>query len=258
MARARGRPSEQESLRIAREPLLDELTIACAASHHALMLPTAERSRELEDSFFRVAAALEGFFTDWFVRCLSFDSSQFAFTSEVRAEAQALNDLARWAPANRLWKRKNRTPQVHVSIPVELRPTQTEAAAYLGWSDSTKSFRGASELEDLASDFLVARFSARVAGLSVAQKQVIDATIAVRNVLAHRSVRGVTLMNNALADGRLSVGLRRSARRVSSDGVGNYMRAEAAGSPRFHAYFAQLEVIAYALAPGLPQGPVCP
>lgn len=117
MARPRGRPTETESLRIAREPLIHELTTACASCRAALALPTRECNREVEDAFFRVAASLEGFISDWFVRCLSFDTGQFVATYERRAENQALAELGRWLPATRLWGRRGRAPAVGVTIP---------------------------------------------------------------------------------------------------------------------------------------------
>jgi hypothetical protein len=218
----------------------------------------AERNRQIEDCFFRVAAALEGFLTDWFIRCLSFETTQFEATFRRRAENQAFQDLRRWDPAHRLWGRKARSPIVHVSIPIDLRVSQTEAAAYLGWGEGTRFFKGARELEELASDFLVARFSSRIASLSDAQKRVIDATIAVRNVLAHRSPRAVTAMNQALTAGALPAPLRRTGNRVSARGVGAYLRADAGGRPRCRIYIEDLAGIARALAPGGPAVVICP
>ena len=259
MARPRGRPTEQESLRIARDPLLEELRTACAGCRAALVLPTIrERNREVEDNFFRVAAAFEGFLSDWFVRCLSFDASQFRATYESRAANYASNGLQTWEPGQRLWRNAGRTVSVAVSVPVDRQLTQTEASNYLGWQGGTRSFSGAADLEGDATDFLAARFSSRVASLSNAQKQVIDSTIAIRNVLAHRSPRGVTAMNQALADGRLPAALRRGARGVRATGVGAYLRADAAGHRRFRTYFVELEQIGYVLAPGMAAPAVCP
>ena len=258
MPRRRGRPTEPESLRIAREPLIAELQLACAASHAALALPPGDRNRELEDLFFRASASLEGFLTDWFVRCLSFDTSQFVDAFERRAENQALRDLGRWQPANRLWGRKKRKPVVSVAIPLDNRLSQTEASAYLGWGGSTHSFRDAGELQKDATQYLALRFSNRVAQLTNGQKRVLDGVIKIRNLLAHRSARGVTEMNQALAHAQLFSGLRRGAHSVSATGVGNYLRAVHTGQPRFHLYYEEMGKITYALAPGAPTPPICP
>lgn len=258
MARPRGRPTEQESLRVAREPLIAELRVACAASHGALAFPSAERNRELEDSFFRASASLEGFLSDWFVRCLSFNTTRFVETFERRGENQAAQDLGRWAPANRLWARKNRTPVVQLNIPIALRLSFTDAREYLGWRDRTHSFRDSGELQGDSAEYLVQRFANRVAQLPEAQKRLLDAVIKIRNVLAHRSQRGATEMNQALADADLPAGLRRGVRAVRATGVGNYLRTDTNGDPRFHVYYAGLAEVACALAPGSPTPVICP
>jgi hypothetical protein len=120
MARPRGRPSENVSLLISREPLIEELQAACRAGHLALAMHAAERNRQLEDTFFRAAASLEGFLSDWFVRCLSFDADRFGETFELRAQNHATDALNAWNPSSRLWKRRGRQPFVTVGLPNRL------------------------------------------------------------------------------------------------------------------------------------------
>jgi hypothetical protein len=225
-----------------------------------LSLPTAAaQNRQIEDAFFRAAASLEAFLTEWIVRCLASDSSTFAADCEARATNHASGELARWPPAQRLWLRRNRVPTIQVAIPIDRRLSQVEAAAFLGWNDATRSFANARELEELASDYLIPRHAARIHGLSNARKRLLDVTFGIRNVLAHRSSRSVTEMNRRLTASALRTSLQRTGNRVTATGVGFYLRSDGgAGEPRFVAYYEELAEIAYVLAPGGPRTAICP
>jgi len=72
---------------------------------------------------------------------------------------------------------------------------------------------------------------------------ILDATIAIRNVIAHRSDRAAAHMNAELASTKLPRHLRRGERRVSASKVGYHLQANAGGRPRFEWYFEELTLI---------------
>jgi hypothetical protein len=100
---------------------------------------------------------------------------------------------------------------------------------------------------------------ARATGsLNTADDAVVDATIAIRNVLAHRSKRSEERLAEALRSPTLPAALR-VQQKVTATGVGRYLRAQSGGHPRFRWYFERLASIANKLAPyrGRPRT-ICP
>jgi hypothetical protein len=135
-----------------------------------------------------------------------------------------------------------------------------EAQSVLGWGDGTYSFRNSLDVIEKASRYLSQRYSNRLVQLPAADKSLLDAVIKIRNVLAHRSQRGVSEMNVALADSHLPASIRRGSNRsVRRDGIARYLGAlqQQPDVPRFHLYFEGLARIAYALAPGGSAQPIC-
>jgi hypothetical protein len=131
-----------------------------------------------------------------------------------------------------------------------------EAQSVLGWGDGTYSFRNSQDVVEKANNCLAQRHSNRIIQLSAADKSLLDAVIKIRNVLAHRSQRGVSDMNAALIDSHLPSSLQRgSSRSVRS--IARYLGAMQQDFPRFHLYFDGLAQIAYALAPGGSTRPIC-
>jgi len=86
MPHRRGRPTPQQSLAVAKGPFIDTLVGAAATARDGLTRGAAdERDRQVEDAFFRAAAALETFLSEWLVRCMSFDATTFRAFYETRA-----------------------------------------------------------------------------------------------------------------------------------------------------------------------------
>jgi hypothetical protein len=166
--------------------------------------------------------------------------------------------LDHWLPSKRLWKDPGRVPTITVRIPIRLRVSMSDASDYLGWFDGTHSFQTAGDLQSDATQFLAFRFADRIASLSSADKRLIDAVIKIRNVLAHRSSRGVRDMNGVLADPDLAVSLQRGPKRVRTSGIPRYLRAGYGGDPRFHDYYQGLAAVAAILSPGAPAPSICP
>ncbi len=257
MPRARGRPTETEALLVAKDPFIKERQDSCLAARRA---GTAdERSRSAEDAFFRAAAALEAFLSEWVIRCVSFDSTKLRGTYEAKAANEAQSLLWReWEPSSRLWTSTSQ-PTINVSIALSKKHALEQTVRLLGRDDDNLSFTGAAAFKQTANELLIEKYAKRARTLAQRNDRVLDATIAIRNVIAHRSQRALTRMNQCLGSTHLPQGLRRMTA-VSSSGVGYYLRTEGtAGRPRFEVFFDELAEIAHILArkPG-PRPVICP
>jgi hypothetical protein len=251
MPRRRGRPTPQQSLAVAKGPFIDTLVGAAATARDGLTREAAdERDRQVEDAFFRAAAALETFLSEWLVRCVSFNATTFRANYEARAANAARQALdASFEPSGRLWRRRGATVTVEVAIPIAKKHSLDETRALLGALDDNVPIRDTEALVRTARDFLPERYARRARNLGRHHAGILDATIAIRNVIAHRSDRAASLMNDRLASTRLPRHLRRGERRVSASKVGYHLQANAGGRPRFEWYFEELAAVAHALAP---------
>jgi hypothetical protein len=248
--RTRGRPTPQRALGVAKDPFIAELVAACSTARNALDLPAQERDRIVEDAFFRAAAALEAFLSEWLVRCLSFDATAFQSTYESKAANWAADQLnSGWEPSERLWKGRGRNVAVRVRIPIAMKHSLEETRMLLGAVDDNVTIRRTGDLVRLAREYLVDPYARRPQNLGPQHSAVLDSTVAIRNVLAHRSMRATEQMNQCLRSSNLPAGLRRQQRAVSSTGVGYYLQATAADRPRFERYLESLAEIGHRLAP---------
>jgi FAD/FMN-containing dehydrogenase len=258
MPRARGRPTEQQSLLVAKEPFIAALRAACTASRRPGS--AAERSVLAEDAFFRAAASLERFLSQWVVRCVSFDSSSFRDHVAERAANAAADALWRdWAPADRFWIGRDDVV-VSVDLPIERKNALTRAAALLGWEDGNLPIARLRDFTNEARDILPAKYANRVIAFGPQRERLVDATFAIRNVIAHGSERSVTAMNQTLSSRQLPTGLQRGSRRITAAGVGRYLRSDGTpGRPRLEIFLDELAEVAHALAPRRGRKPViCP
>jgi hypothetical protein len=248
--RARGRPTPQQALGVAKDPFIDELIAACSTARNALGLPAQERDRVVEDAYFRAAAALETFLSEWLVRCLSFDATAFRATYASRAANWAASELnSRWEPSERLWKERGRSVAIAVEVPMSKKHSLQETRTLLGAVDDNLTIRSTEDLVRLARDYLVDPYARRPGNLGPQRSAVLDATVAIRNVLVHRSARATEQMNRCLRSSNLPSRLRRQQRAVSSSGVGYYLQATVAGRTRFELYLELLAEISHRLAP---------
>jgi hypothetical protein len=78
--------------------------------------------------------------------------------------------------------------------------------------------------------------------------EIIDAALAIRNVLAHRSAQAVRIMNERVADFPTYPALRKQS--MSKDGIGTYLAAATpGGAARLLVFKTELERIAQVLVP---------
>jgi hypothetical protein len=177
----------------------------------------ANRRRVLEDALIRLAVTWEVFRSDWFIACMNRDSSEMK-RAVTKAVEQQLNKGV--GPSVGALK----SGWVQVVVPPH--PTLEDIAAGLDPNNYNlslpKSIRNDGGL-------LAPQHQARVQRLSSADDQLLDALIALRNTLAHRSISSVDRMNTAIAniDRRVDPGLATpsGSRRIRLDGVGRYLGA---------------------------------
>lgn len=259
--RRQGRPTERESLGIAKTPFIEELIAACVTARAAAERPVRERDRQVEDAFFRAAAALQTFLSEWLVRTLSFDAAYFRSVHEQRAANWATSQLssAAYPPKERLWTTA-RPAVVEVHLPIPRKLTLEEAARLLGAEADHVAIRNTAELVTRAKECLPDKYARRARELGRTNSAILDATIAVRNVLAHRSPRAAAAMNAQFELAAMPKALRRTGqRKVRTGGVGQYLVTHGGAAPRFETYLTGLADVAHCLAPTPGRNPtICP
>jgi len=257
----RGRPTKARELYLAKDPFLKALQDACHVAARARDLPPNERERQLEDAFFRAAVALETFLSDWVARCLHFDTSRLAARAKQEAGQHVLDELSGgWAPENQILGKTlaEYPPVASMSMTMPESVAVQKARQLFGVADTNRSFAGAADFKELVGRFLADPKASAASSLTAADDAVLDATIAIRNVLAHRSKRSEQRLAQTLCSGKLPEQLR-VQQRVTAAGVGRYLRVERGGEARFRHYFERLANVAKTLAPyrGRPRT-ICP
>jgi hypothetical protein len=254
MARPRGRPSRQRVLLVAKLPFLDELTASCEACERAQDLAAAQRNRQVEDSFFRAAVALETFLSEWLVRCLSFDASHLHTGAE--------KEFADWlkSQVNSLGGPKGRRYQAYLkrhssSLSIPKRPSLSEALTLFGSGGDVVGVTGSRDLEKKARDNLISICAIRAAQLTARQRAFLDSTKKVRNALAHSSTGAVSTMNAALRNGNLPADVRRGTNGITRSGIGTYLSGKPNSQRRYAIFFDELAQISHGLcrSPGRPR-----
>lgn len=256
-----GRPNKRRELWLAKDPFLKVLQDACHLSHGSRGLPVADQERQLEDSFFRAAVALETFLGDWFARCLHFDTSRVALRAREAVEKHLGQELSGgWTPEQKILARtiQHYVPQVSVKADVPKTVSTSTARKLLGTENSNRSWKDSADLKELVGRYL-AHEAAHIAmkRLAAEDDALLDATIAIRNVLAHRSRQSEGQLRLALAAPDLHKNLQ--VKTITAAGIGSYLRTPAGGSPRYGRYYLGLTDIANVLAPyvGKPRT-ICP
>lgn len=248
--RTRGRPPRSRSLDLAREPFLIALREACRLANNASASSAqTDADRQTEDIIFRAAVALEAFLTEWMVRCLSFDTSRLRRHVERELQETAANAVrGRRTPETVIGRTlEQQAPSIQVDLPIADAVSLPTARQLLGVSDSNRSFSSAAEFKEWAGRYLADARARAANELTPEHDAIIDATIALRNVLAHRSAQAQRRLNQVLRSGALPGDLR-IARNISARGVGGYLRVIRAGRSRYELIFTQLSEIAYILA----------
>jgi hypothetical protein len=132
------------------------------------------------------------------------------------------------------------------------RPTLAQSSQLLRTTDDTLKFASAQDYVDIAMTTLGPKFTRRVQRLEASDRATLDATRALRNVIAHASAGAVTRMNVSLHHPDLPATLRLpDGDNVGRQGVGRYLSQNMPPHevPRFLYYLEALKEIAYRLEP---------
>jgi hypothetical protein len=203
-----------------------------------------QRKTVAEDIFLRMVVAWEEFISDWFIAAVNHDATEFKATMERRLrewQEQAVREspYARYTGAFRA-----------PVLTIGKNPPVATVHQLLDPREANIEFRSLEELLRRSADALVNRFVARVGRVDGAGGgEIVDTSLAIRNVLAHRSRQAVRVMNEQVAALPSYPRLRKKS--MSKDGIGTYLAAATApgGAARIVVFKMELERIARVLVP---------
>jgi hypothetical protein len=193
----------------------------------------AEKSTYIENCMLVLAVAWEGFVNDLFIAYINRNPDRFK--QHLR---NALDHHLLDAPK----PQKIFNEFGVLRIPTHLSKKQVQDFADEAGGNIT--FSNFEKLEEKASAWLVANDAQRFANLSAQQKGIVDAIVALRNHIAHRSEMSSKNMNAKLERGQLHlVGLRRGRKKVAK--VGAWLKAKPPGrqATRFSMFLTELKAI---------------
>lgn len=246
----RGRPDKRRELWLAKDPYLKALQDACHLSTSSAGLSSTDHERQVEDSFFRAAVALEAFLNDWFARSLHFDTTRLAAAARDIVESHARESEKTWRPENQILARMldSYPARFEVALVVPKAVSAATARRLLGTESSNRSWKSSAEFKEWVGRYLSHEPARRAARhLSATDDALLDATVAIRNVLAHRSPQSEEQLRFALDSSDLATNLR--VKTITAAGVGRYLQSDTPKGPRFRVYYEGLVAIANTLAP---------
>lgn len=196
----------------------------------------SDQSTLTEHSLLAAAVAWEGFISDLFIAYINVDASRF----KVHLEDSFNEHIKTQEKSNRVFQKFG-----ELQFPAHLSKADVQSLANSSGNNIT--FPNFSELENRASIWLVKDHSDKFRNLPKPQQSIIDAVIALRNHVAHRSQRSLDAMNDALAVGALhTTGIKRNGNKFHN--VGAWLKAIPVGKDqsRLLTILANLELIAIA------------
>ena len=177
----------------------------------------ADQSTLTEHSLLASAVTWEGFVSDMFIAYINRDATRFkqhlqdSFDAHLKAAAKPKRVFDSFGK---------------IAFPRHLKKADVQALADNVGNNIT--FPNFSELEQRANIWLVPAHAAKFTASTAQQKAIVDAVIALRNHIAHRSERSLDAMNDALAAGALNpTGIQRGANRFHN--VGAWLKAKPVG-----------------------------
>lgn len=175
------------------------------------------KSRLAEYSLLAAAVAWEGFISDMFIAYINADSGRFK--QHLRNSFD--EHLTKHDKANTVFSKYGK---------IEFRShlTKADVQSLANSSGSNITFSKFTSLEDQAKTWLVQQHANKFAKLDPSQKGVVNAVIALRNHIAHRSKRSLDAMNDALAAHALhTTGIKRQDNKFHN--VGAWLKAKPVG-----------------------------
>lgn len=229
-------------LRRTRQTFVDVLNGGEAVWDSSASAPRERRKTVAEDIFLRFVVGWETFVSEWFIGCVNRDASRYRQAFEKRMnnwlQAEANTQYARFKvvfPPPTLLLSRN--------------PNLEEVRDLLDPREGNIEFRTLQDLAERANQELAPRYAARTATLMGAgANEIVDAALAVRNALAHRSRRAVREMNQRVGEFPSYPVLRKKT--MSSDGIGTYLNARTpGGEARLLVFRREFSRIAVLLVP---------
>lgn len=193
---------------------LSDVTASYATVQAAL---TSDKDKTLlvEHTFLAAAVLWEGFISDLIIAYINRDPSRFA---------RHLKD----ALVTGLTPKQNLIYANYGSLKVPPHIRKADVVSLIDPSGNNVTFSNFADLGGAAARWLSTANAGRIMGRTAAQKATVDAIIAIRNHIAHRSDRSLKAMNGALRAGALhGTGIRRGVNSVRH--VGSYLKATPAG-----------------------------
>jgi len=173
-----------------------------------------DKSRLAEYSLLAAAVAWEGFVSDIFIAYINSDSAQFK--QHLR---NSFNEhLTEHDKANTVFLKYGK-----LEFPLHL--TKADVQSLANSSGSNITFSSFALLEARARIWLVQQHADKFARLTLPQQAVVNAVIALRNHIAHRSKRSLDAMNEATANRTLyTTGIKRQDNKFHN--VGAWLKAK--------------------------------
>ncbi len=206
------------------------------ATADAAVIGDKDKSLLVEHTFLAAAVLWEGFVSDLLVAYINRDTTRFRAHLRDAIEANL-------TPKQKLIY----TNYATLAVPVHLKKADILSLVDAGGNNITFGHFG--ELAEAANRWLVAASSTRITGRSASEKASVNAVIAIRNHIAHRSERSGRAMNAALAKGELyGTGLGRGGPNAVKH-VGSFLKSKPVGmqAARIDLYLASLGAVAAAL-----------
>lgn len=168
-----------------------------------------DRSTLTEQSLLTTAVLWEGFVSDMFIAYINRDATRFK--AHLRA---SFDEHMKSAP------KSQRVFEAFGALTFPAHLTKSDVQTLADGIGNNVTFPNFAELEQRAKTWLVPNHANKFCGLPAQQKAVVNAVIALRNHIAHRSQRSLDAMNASLAEGALhTTGIRRTANRFHNVGA---------------------------------------
>jgi hypothetical protein len=229
-------------LRRMRQTFTDVLDNGDAAWQSAQATPAARRKTVGEDIFLRFVIGWEAFVSEWFIGCVNHDASRYKAAFERR-----MNNWLQ-TEAQKTYGRYNVT-FAPPTLALDRYPRLADVRDLLDPQEGNIEFRSLQALAVRVNDELAPRYAGRVnALLGAGAGEIVDAALAIRNALAHRSRRAVREMNQRVGSFPSYPMLRKQT--MSSDGIGTYLNARTpGGDARLSVFRREFDRIAVVLVP---------
>ncbi len=200
------------------------------------------RKTVAEDIFLRFVVGWELFISEWFIGCVNHDAARYKKAFEKRMKNWLDKQVAKQ------YDRYDVTfPKPTLALPRQ--PKLADVRELLDPTERNIEFDSMQDLAKRAGEELAPKYTARAAAvISSGGDEIVDASLAIRNVLAHRSRRAVIEMNRKVAAFPSYPDLRKQT--MSRDGLGTYLNTKtSSGEARVAVFQRELERVSRLLVP---------